>query len=306
EEINALVKKLSQQEGFFSCGVSSATYLPETDQHLKHWVSEGKNATMSYMERNADKRADPGLLVPEAKSVISLLMNYFPKEIQDNNTPIFSKYAYGKDYHTVIKDKMHHICVALKKEIGEFSYRAFTDSAPVAEREWARRSGLGVIGKSGMLIVPQHGSYFFISEIIMDVAMSYDSPLPIQDICKGCRRCQMACPTGAIDGSRTIDARKCISFHTIESKEKIPDDIVAKMGNRVYGCDTCMDVCPWNRFAKSSEEDDFSPNEDILHLDKNSWLNMDDKYFEEKFALSAIKRTGLDRIKKNIELKTSF
>ena len=306
EEISIAVKKYALQEGFFSCGVSSATYLKETDDVLRQWVDDGKNASMTYMSRNQDKRADPRLLVPGAKSVISLLMNYFPEEKQDDDAPIFAKYAFGKDYHEVLKEKMHCICSSLKEDIGEFSYRCFTDSAPVAEREWARRSGLGVIGKSGMLIVPQHGSYFFIGEIIADVEMAYDSALPIQDICKGCKRCEKACPTGAIDGSKTIDARKCISYHTIESKDEIPAEIAKKIGNRAYGCDVCLDVCPWNTFAKKTEDSAFTPFDIILHLKKEQWLSLDEKYFNKKMACSAIKRAGLEKIKENIEHFSAF
>lgn len=300
-ELSSLVKRLALEAGFDACGVSRVCHLDESETHLTDWLEKGKMASMGYMARNIDKRLDPSLLVEGSRSVISLLCNYYPSTRQEEGTPTFASYSYGKDYHSVLKDRMHAICSRLKEEIGDFSYRVFTDSAPVLEREWARRSGLGVIGKSGMLIVPGKGSYFFISEIICNLELEYDSPLPTQDICKGCRRCQMACPTGAIDGSRTIDARRCISFHTIESSEDVPEDIAAQLSGRVYGCDACLEACPWNSLSSPTHIEEFSINEALRVIKKEDWEKMEEEEFDKTFKDSSICRAGLRKIQRTLK-----
>lgn len=299
-ELSRLVKRLATSVGFDACGIVSACHLEESETHLKDWIEKGRHGSMSYMERNIDKRLDPRLLVDGARSIICLLCNYYPSSRQEDDCPTFASYAYGKDYHTVLKERMHRLCKLLKEEIGDFSYRAFTDSAPVLEREWARRAGLGVIGKSGMLISPTTGSHFFISEIICDIELEYDTPLPQQDICKGCRKCQMACPTGAIDGSRSIDARRCISYHTIESHDDIPRDIASCLSGRVYGCDICLEVCPWNRLSKPTHIEEFSINEHLRVMKKEDWEDMSDERFGEIFKDSPIKRAGIEKIRRTL------
>ncbi|MBQ5815440.1 MAG: tRNA epoxyqueuosine(34) reductase QueG, partial [Flavobacteriales bacterium] len=275
-------------------------HLQESEPHLKKWIDDGRAGSMAYMERNIDKRLDPSLLVEGSRSVISLLCNYYPSSRQEKDCPTFASYAYGKDYHTVLKERMHLLCKLLKEEIGDFSYRVFTDSAPVLEREWARRAGLGVIGKSGMLISPTGGSYFFISEIICDLELEEDSPLPQQDICKGCRKCQMACPTGAIDGSRSIDARRCLSYHTIESHDDIPRDIASRLSGRVYGCDICLEVCPWNRLARPTHIEEFLINAHLRVMKKEDWEEIDQERFNEVFKDSPIKRAGIEKIRRTL------
>lgn len=304
KHLSARIKELAARHGFDACGISEACFLEESAPRLEKWLAQGHHGTMGYMERNFDKRLDPRLLVPGAKSIVSLLMNYFPSAALPHerrpNVPLFAKYSYGEDYHVVLREKMHSICAALKSEAGDFSYRVFTDSAPVLEREWARRAGLGWIGKNSHLIIPQAGSYFFLSEIILDLPLEYDAPDTMQDRCGACRRCQMACPTGAIDGSRTIDASRCLSYLTIELKSEIPDSYVSKLGGRAYGCDACIDACPWNKFAKPSSQPRFSPQGNFLDLTCNEWLDMNEDTFTEKFSRTAFYRTGLDKIKSTI------
>lgn len=302
KNLSTRIKELAASHGFDACGISEACFLEESAPRLEKWLAQGHHGTMGYMERNFDKRLDPRLLVPGAKSVVSLLTNYFPSELREHrpNAPVFAKYSYGEDYHIVLREKMHSICNALKSEAGDFSYRVFTDSAPVLEREWARRAGLGWIGKNSHLIVPQAGSYFFLSEIILDLPLEYDAPDTMQDRCGACRRCQMACPTGAIDGSRTIDASRCLSYLTIELKSEIPDSYVSKLGGRAYGCDACIDACPWNKFAKPSSQPHFSPLYGLLDLTCNEWLDMNEDTFTEKFSRTAFYRTGLEKLKSTI------
>lgn len=301
--LSARIKELAAAHGFDACGISEACFLEESAPRLEKWLALGRNGTMDYMERNFDKRLDPRLLVPGAKSVVSLAANYYPsvRQTKSPGTPLFAKYSYGEDYHIVLREKMYSICDALKAEAGDFSYRVFTDSAPVLEREWARRSGLGWIGKNSHLIIPQAGSYFFLSEIILDLTLEYDAPQTMQDRCGACRRCRMACPTGAIDGSRTIDASRCLSYLTIEFKGEIPDKYAAKLGGVAYGCDACIDACPWNKFAKPSPEVRFSPPEGFLDMTCGDWLGMDTDTFKEKFPRSSFYRTGLEKIKSTIE-----
>ena len=287
KHLSARIKELAARHGFDACGISEACFLEESAPRLEKWLAQGHHGTMGYMERNFDKRLDPRLLVPGAKSIVSLLMNYFPSSALPHerrpNVPIFAKYSYGEDYHVVLREKMHSICAALKSEAGDFSYRVFTDSAPVLD-----------------LIIPQGGSYFFLSEIILDLPLEYDAPDTMQDRCGACRRCQMACPTGAIDGSRTIDASRCLSYLTIELKSEIPDSYVSKLGGRAYGCDACIDACPWNKFAKPSSQPRFSPQGNFLDLTCNEWLDMNEDTFTEKFSRTAFYRTGLDKIKSTI------
>ena len=266
---------------------------------LEKWVAEGRHGQMGYMAQNQEKRADARLLVEGAKSIVCLAHSYYTRESKEiSKRTGIAKYALGEDYHTILKSKMHVLCAALKEEAGDFSYRAFTDSAPVPERRLAQRAGLGWIGKSSMFISPDAGSYLFLSEIVTDLDIAPDAPFELNK-CGACHRCQMACPTGAIDGSGTIDARKCLSYATIELKGNIPEELARKLGDRIYGCDTCMDVCPWNKYAALTEEPCFQPSGYLSRMNREDWIKMDPETFAREFARSPMQRAGLDKIKSN-------
>ncbi len=300
KNLNQLIKSLALGQGFCACGVTRADFLEEDAQVLEKWVAEGRHGQMSYMARNREKRANVRLLVEGAKSIVCLAHSYYTRESEEvSKRTGVAKYAVGEDYHTVLKNKMHALCAALKEKTGDFSYRAFTDSAPVPERRLAQRAGLGWIGKSSMFISPDAGSYLFLSEIVTDLDIAPDTPFE-QNKCGSCRRCRMACPTGAIDGSGTIDARKCLSYVTIELKENIPEKLACKLGGRIYGCDTCMDVCPWNKYAALTEEPCFLPSEYLSRMDREDWAKMDPETFEREFTRSPMQRAGLDKIKSNV------
>ena len=294
-----LIKKISQGLGFEYCGISQAEFLEEEATRLEDWLNQNMHGKMSYMENHFDKRLDPTKLVEGAKSVISLLYNYYPEQIisQQDNYKI-SKYAYGQDYHHVIKKKLKTFLQMIQEQIGEVSGRVFVDSAPVMDKVWASRSGLGWQGKNSNLIHPKKGSFFFIAELILDLELIYDHP--IKDYCGTCTRCLDACPTEAIVAPYVVDGSRCISYFTIELKEEIPDDFAGQFEDWVFGCDICQDVCPWNRFSKAHQEADFEPNDQLQQMRKKDWEEMTEEVFGEIFRKSAVKRTKFKGLKRNI------
>ena len=299
QERSKIIKSLAYELGFDFVGISKAEKLEEDAIKLEEWLNKGLHAGMSYMERNFDKRVDPRLLVEGSKSVVSLLYNYHNSYQQDPNSPKVAKYAFGEDYHFVVKDKLKELMQKISERIGEVGGRFFVDSAPVLDRAWARKSGLGWIGKNSMLINKQMGSDFFLAELIIDLELEYDGP--IKDYCGSCTKCIDACPTDAIETNRTIDSNKCISYLTIELKEEmIPSEFEAKMENWVFGCDICQDVCPWNRFAKPHHEERFLPKLSLLEMSRDDWKAMNEDLFKEVFKRSAVKRTKYSGIKRNL------
>jgi epoxyqueuosine reductase len=296
-----LIKSKAAELGFFHCGFSKADFLEEEAPRLESWLKHNFQGKMSYMENHFDKRLDPRLLVDGANTVISLLLNYFPSETQkDADAPKISKYAYGEDYHFVIKDKLHELIQFMHDEIGEVNGRAFVDSAPVMDKVWAKKSGLGWIGKNTNLIHPKEGSFFFIAELITDLQIEPDGP--IKDYCGSCTRCIDACPTEAIVQPYLVDGSKCISYLTIELKDEIlPKEFAGKMENWMFGCDVCQDVCPWNRFAKATTEERFQPALSLLDLTKSDWGNLEKETFQNLFKNSAVKRTKFSGLKRNIQ-----
>ncbi|MEN9998522.1 MAG: tRNA epoxyqueuosine(34) reductase QueG [Bacteroidota bacterium] len=299
-----LIKSKAHELGFSYCGISKAEFLEEEAHHLEMWLKRGYNGKMSYMENHFDKRLDPRLLVEGAKSVVSLLLNYHTNQSQsDLSAPKISTYAYGEDYHDVIKDKLKEFLSYIKSTIGEVNGRVFVDSAPVMDKAWAKKSGLGWVGKNSNLIHPKQGSFFFIAELIIDVDLEPDGP--IKDYCGTCTRCIDACPTDAIVEPYVVDGSKCISYLTIELKDTIlPSEFIGKMDNWMFGCDICQDVCPWNRFAKQHQEPRFNPKTNVLEMSKNEWKELTSEVFNELFKLSAVKRTKFDGLKRNIEFLT--
>lgn len=295
-----LIKQKAQELGFFYCGISKAEFLEEEAPRLEAWLNQQRHGKMSYMENHFDKRLDPRLLVEGAKSVISLLLNYYTEEKQSDATaPKISKYAYGEDYHDVIKEKLRQLMQFIETEIGEVSGRVFVDSAPVMDKAWAKKSGLGWIGKNSNLIHPKSGSFFFIAELIIDLELEADGP--IKDYCGTCTKCIDACPTDAIIEPYVVDGSKCISYLTIELKDALlPTEFKGKMDNWAFGCDICQDVCPWNRFSLLHNESRFNPSQNLLQLSKSDWQDLSEEVFSELFKLSAIKRTKFDGLKRNI------
>lgn len=293
----AIVKTAAKDLGFLSCGISKADFLEEEAPRLEQWLKEGKHGKMAYMENHFDKRLDPRLLVPGAKSVVSLLLNYYTEAKQVEGAPKISKYAYGKDYHWVIKDKLKKLFQTLQQQIGEVNGRVFVDSAPVMDKAWAVRSGLGWMGKNTNLITQKVGSFFFIAELIIDLELEYDTP--VTDHCGTCTACIDACPTEALT-PYDIDASKCISYITIELKDKIPNEFQDKMDGWVFGCDVCQDVCPWNRFSQPHREPLFDPNPEILDFTQKNWEELTEATFETIFKNSAIKRSRYEGLKRNL------
>jgi len=294
------IKAEAKNLGFISCGIAKAEFLEEDAPRLEKWLKEGKHGEMKYMENHFDKRLDPRLLVDGARSVISLLYNYYTDISQaDKSAPILSKYAYGEDYHFVVKEKLSQLFNFIAEKTGGISGRTFVDSAPVLERSWALKSGLGWIGKNGNLINPKVGSFFFLCEIIIDVELSYDKPF-LSDHCGTCTRCIDNCPTEAILPDKNIDGSRCISYLTIELKSQIPDEFKGKMENRFFGCDICQDVCPWNRFSIPHSEPSFSPPEEVINWTGKEWMEMNEELFKEIFKKSPLKRAGYNGIKRNI------
>ena len=294
-----LIKRKALELGFSSCGISKARFLSEEEEKFEKWLSNGYHGTMSYLEKNIDKRLDPRILVPESKSVISLTYNYYPpKKLINKNNFIISKYAYGRDYHKVLKKKLKKLFNNMKEKIGNIEGRVFVDSAPVHERAWAKLSGLGWIGKNSLLINKDVGSYFFIAEIICDLELEYD--VPVSDRCGNCTRCIDACPTNAITQAQVIDSNKCISYLTIENKNSIPKELKNEMNQSIFGCDICQDICPWNRFSTPHDEKEFLPNQKLKKLRKKDWIELTEETFNRIFEGSAIKRAKYKGLKKNI------
>lgn len=298
EKYTKLIKTEATRLGFMSCGISKAEFLEEEAPRLEQWLNENRNGEMGYMENHFDKRLDPTLLVPGAKSVVSLLLNYFPQETQREDSYKLSKYAYGRDYHFVIKDKLKQFLHFINEEIGEVGGRAFVDSAPVLDKAWAAKSGLGWIGKNSNLLSKKTGSFFFIAELIIDLELEYDTP--VTDHCGSCTACIDACPTNAIYEPYKVDGSKCISYYTIELKDSIPESEKGKFEDWMFGCDICQDVCPWNRFSKPHNEPLFDPHPDLLQMTKHDWEEITRETFNEIFRKSAVKRTKYDGLKRNI------
>lgn len=299
EERTLFVKKRAKELGFINCGFSKAEFLEEEAPRLEAWLKKGFHGELGYMENHFDKRLDPTKLVPGAKSVISFLFNYYTETKQPQNSYKISRYAYGKDYHFVIKDKLFQLFNELQDEIGEINGRVFVDSAPVLERAWAKRSGLGWVGKNSNIIAKKTGSFFFLAEIISDVEFIYDSPFKT-DHCGNCTACIDSCPTKAIEAPMTVNTSKCISYATIELKENIPSFFKDKMEDWMFGCDICQEVCPWNRFSKSHQEERFLPHPAIQNFSKKDWEELKPELFNEIFKKSAVKRTKYTGLIRNI------
>lgn len=293
------IKAEAKRLGFLSCGISKAGFLEEEAPRLESWLNQNHHGQMSYMENHFDKRLNPTLLVEDAKSVISLLLNYYPTEFQTEQSYKISKYAYGQDYHFVIKEKLNHLLHFIQTEIGEVSGRAFVDSAPVLDKAWAAKSGLGWIGKNSNLLTQQIGSFYFIAELIVDLELEYDNPTT--DHCGTCTACLDACPTEAIVAPYVVDGSKCISYFTIELKDNLPEEMKGKFDDWAFGCDICQDVCPWNRFSKSHNEPLFNANPDLLFFSKKDWEEITEDTFKKVFKNSAVKRTKFDGLKRNID-----
>ncbi len=287
--------------GFDFCGISKAGFLDAEAKRLDQWLSANYHGEMSWMANHFDKRLDPTLLVPGAKSVISVMLNYYPEKSRPEGKDDLkiAKYAYGEDYHKVVKDKLKQLFILINENIGQVDGRIFVDSAPVMDKVWAQKSGLGWIGKNSNLINKSSGSFFFIGEIICDLALSADGP--IKDYCGTCTACIDACPTDAITEPHVVDGSKCISYYTIELKNALPTEAIGKMDNWIFGCDICQDVCPWNRFSKPHHTASFIPNEQVLELKNSDWEEMTEEVFNEIFKLSAIKRTKFNGLKRNID-----
>ncbi|MEO5569807.1 MAG: tRNA epoxyqueuosine(34) reductase QueG [Bacteroidia bacterium] len=294
-----LIKQESSRLGFEFCGISKADFLEEEAPLLEQWLKNGMHGKMHYMENYFDKRLDPRKLVEGAKSVVSLLLNYYTdKKQEDETAPKISMYALGKDYHFVIKEKLKELLHFVRENIGEVNGRVFVDSAPVLDKAWAKKSGLGWIGKNTNLIHPKAGSYFFIAELILDLELEPD--VPIKDYCGTCSLCVDACPTNAIVKPYIVDGSKCISYFTIELKEEIPEEMKGKFENWAFGCDICQDVCPWNRFSKAHNEKNFVPEKELLQMKKSDWKELTEEVFKKIFKNSAVKRTGFEGLKRNI------
>lgn len=294
------IRKKANDLGFLHCGFSKAGFLAQEAPLLETWLKHNQHGEMHYMENHFDKRLNPTLLVEGSKSVISLLFNYYPEETQKPGVPKIAKYAYGEDYHTVIKDHLKNLIAWMATEMGEIQCRAFVDSAPVMDKAWAKKAGLGWIGKNTNLIHPKEGSFFFIAEIISDLEFSPD--IPMKDYCGTCTRCIDACPTDALSIPYQIDAKKCISYLTIELKDEIlPREFKGKMDQWIFGCDICQDVCPWNRFSKPTQEARFQPEFSILNLGQDDWKSLQKETFQEAFKHSAIKRTKYEGWMRNLD-----
>ena len=299
ERHTQLIKTKASAFGFQSCGISKADFLEEEASHLEKWLKNNHHGEMKYMENYFDKRLDPRLLVEGSKSVISLSYNYFPEEkLQKENFKI-AKYAYGEDYHEVIKEKLRNLVAELQEEIGEFSFRVFVDSAPVLEKAWAKKSGIGWVGKNSNLITKKYGSFYFLAEIICDLDLVEDSP--VTDHCGSCTKCIDSCPTQAIISDKIIDGSKCISYATIELKDQIPDFFKDKMDDWMFGCDVCQDVCPWNRFSAPTLEEKFQPNSQLKNFTKQEWKDITQEVFSSVFRKSAVKRTKFAGLKRNLD-----
>ncbi|MBK7434510.1 MAG: tRNA epoxyqueuosine(34) reductase QueG [Chitinophagaceae bacterium] len=294
------IKETAARLGFDFCGIARSQKLEEDARRLENWLHKGMHGSMQYMEKHFDLRIDPNKLVPGARSVITLMLNYFPAAQQPEPLPRISKYAYGQDYHEIIRNKLNHFMDQLRSEIGEVNGRGFVDSAPVLERAWAQRSGLGWIGRNGNLISKQSGSFFFIATLILDIELEYDNAFA-RDYCGTCTRCIDACPTDAILEEKVIDGSKCISYFTIELKDAlIPAEMKGKFENWVFGCDICQDVCPWNRFSKPTSEEGFSPIPELLEYTQQDWAALTEEQFKKLFRHSPLKRAKFEGLRRNL------
>ncbi len=294
------IKSTATELGFSYCGISKAEFLEEEAPRLERWLKRGYAGQMHYLEKNFDQRLDPRLLVTGAKSVISLIFNYYPKKDLTKNSDLkIAKYAYGEDYHFVVKDKLKIFMTRIQKNIGDVNGRAFVDSAPVHERAWAAKSGLGWIGKNSLLLNKSRGSFFFLAELIIDLDLEYDGA--VKDYCGTCTACMDACPTDAIAQPYVVDGSKCISYFTIELKEEIPVEQKGKFENWIFGCDICQDVCPWNRFSAPHNEPRFEPHKDLEGMKGEDWREITEEVFQKLFKKSAAKRAKFSGLKRNIE-----
>jgi len=296
-----IVKQTATLLGFDFCGIATAGFLDDDARRLEKWLNKGMHGNMQYMEKHFDMRTNPSKLVPGAKSVITLLLNYFPESFQNTDSPKIAKYAYGNDYHEVIREKLNHFLFLLRQQIGEINGRGFVDSAPVLERSWAQKSGLGWIGKNGNLINKKKGSFFFIASLITDLALNADDA-GIKDYCGTCTRCIDECPTDAILPDKIVDGSKCISYFTIELKDAlIPEKMKGTFDNWLFGCDVCQDVCPWNSFSKKNTVNEFKATNEILHFNKKDWEELTEEKFKIIFKNSPLKRSKYSGIKRNLQ-----
>lgn len=292
------IKQLALDIGFSACGITRIEPADKASLVMEQWVLEGKHAGMEYLAKNQNIRSNPALLLDGAQSIVCVALNYFPKQQQPPNAPQIATYAYGRDYHKVLKKKLQKLYALLCEEFGSFGARAFTDSAPILERYWAHRAGIGTIGKSGQLIIPGKGSYFFLGELIVDLELEPDEPAP-EDICGKCMRCINSCPTKALTGTRQLDANRCLSYLTIEYKGAIPEEFASKMGKRLFGCDTCVAVCPHNRRSVPSDVEDFQIKPPILNLSREDLLDLDEERYHRLFDGSAATRAGFEGMARN-------
>ncbi|MCC7051023.1 MAG: tRNA epoxyqueuosine(34) reductase QueG [Bacteroidia bacterium] len=297
-ETTLLIKTISKELGFYYCGISEAIFLEEEAPRLENYLKNNMHGKMGYLENYFDKRLDPRLLVPGARSVVSLLFNYYPQQTLTNSRYKISKYAYGEDYHFIIKDKLNELMLRITEKVGEINGRAFVDSAPVLDKAWAKRSGLGWVGKNALLINPKAGSFFFVAELILDLELDYDTA--IKDYCGSCTRCIDACPTGAIEESHIVNGSKCISYFTIELKEAIDEGYKGKFDDWIFGCDICQDVCPWNRFSTPHNEPRLNTNPELFSFTDRDWEEISSDIFNQVFKKSAVKRTKLIGLQRNI------
>ncbi|PHX73778.1 MAG: tRNA epoxyqueuosine(34) reductase QueG [Chitinophagaceae bacterium] len=296
------IKLIAESIGFDQCGIAIPVSLDEDAKRLERWLMNNHHGEMHYMENHFDMRVDPTKLVPGAKSVITLLFNYYPTEVQDEGNPKIAKYAYGKDYHEIIRNKLHEFLYKAREIIGDIQGRGFVDSAPVLERAWAQKSGLGWIGKNGNLINKKMGSFFFIATLITDLELIADLPYP-KDYCGSCNKCVEACPTEAILPNKVIDATKCISYFTIELKSPtLPAELEKNAQNWIFGCDICQDVCPWNTFSTPTKHIEFSPLQEVISFSIEDWMDLEQEKFNTIFKQSAIKRTKWDGMMRNLKL----
>ena len=301
KQLSLFIKQEAASLGFAACGIAPSEKPEEDTQRLNNWLQNGFHAGMDYMQKHAKLRSDPGSLVENAKSVIVFLYNYYPSKMMDDDSAyLVSAYAYGQDYHDVIREKLNILISKLKEQIPEISIRGFVDSAPVLERAWATRAGLGWIGKNSMLISKRNGSYFFISELITDLELEYDQPMG-GNYCGDCSRCIEACPTSAITDLKTVDANKCISYLTIENKDEIPEAFKGKYEKWIFGCDICQQVCPWNKYSTPHNEPAFIPKPSLMEMQKEDWEQMDTEQYARIFKKSAVKRAKFAGLKRNIE-----
>ena len=305
-ELSKLIKDEASRLGFARCGFAKAEHIDDESEYFEEWLENSYQGKMDYLERNLDKRCDPTILVEGAESIISLAFNYYPPQKQDENAPQFAYYAYGKDYHDVMKGKLQELFDFIKNLVPNLNGRVFCDTAPVLERYWAAKAVVGFIGKNTLLIIPKMGSFFFLGELILNLELEYDTPLSIN--CGKCTRCLDACPTKALVKPHILDSNKCISYQTIENKDSlINEQIVPLLSNRVYGCDICQQVCPWNKYSTPHDVEEFTPSESFLKLDYESMSNLSVEDYQKIFKGSAVKRAKHSGLMRNIRaLKTTI